>query len=283
MWVDGAAEPSTWMVSGVGLAGLLGSGVSGAGGSWDVAGSGESINYTCFTYATGGAAAACGQGSGVNTLEDTFQRANQSGWGSSVNADGVPNFAWTMDADGSMSNVSIASNTGKYSYPGSTNQIGIAAAGGATYNAGDSLVEFSVSATGHATPYVVQNACGDKSCYYGARLHTSTGRLEVAERAGGSTGILAAVPFTASAGTHYWMRLDVSFVPGSASERTITGGKGDPWGTAIDGAGNVWFAEPGCDFGNNCTSSTPPGQIGELVAASGAFNPRARSARVFSS
>src|SRR5438309_493419 len=46
-----------------------------------------------------------------------------------------------------------------------------------------------------------------------------------------------------------------------------TGGAGDPWGTAIDGAGNVWFAEPGCDFAPTCSASTPPGQIGELNAS----------------
>jgi streptogramin lyase len=258
------------MVSGVGLAGPLASGLSGAGGSWDVTGSGETINYACFAYAISGSAAACGGGAGVNTLEDTFQRADQAGWGVTVNADGVPDVTWGLDGGGSLSNVTIASSTGQYAYPGSTNQIGIAAAGSGTYDAGDSLVEFSVSAAGHATPYVVQNACADKSCYYGARLHTSAGRLEVAERAGGSTGILAAVPFTASAGTHYWMRLDVAYVAGASSEHS-TGGVGDPWGTAIDSAGDVWFAEPGCDFGNTCTSSTPPGQIAELVAASGTF------------
>jgi hypothetical protein len=41
-----------------------------------------------------------------------------------------------------------------------------------------------VSAVGHVTPYVVQNACGDKSCYYGARLHTSQNKHELARRLG---------------------------------------------------------------------------------------------------
>jgi streptogramin lyase len=35
----------------------------------------------------------------------------------------------------------------------------------------------------------------------------------------------------------------------------------------MDAAGNVWFAEPGCDFAPTCSSSTP-GQIGELPAGS---------------
>src|SRR5437588_1784614 len=52
---------------------------------------------------------------------------------------------------------------------------------------------------------------------------------------------------------------------------TASGGVGEPWGTAIDSAGNVWFAEPGCDFAPGCSSSTPPGQIGELKASTHTF------------
>jgi virginiamycin B lyase len=51
----------------------------------------------------------------------------------------------------------------------------------------------------------------------------------------------------------------------------ITQGVGDPWGTAIDGSGNIWFAEPGCDFAPTCAADTPPGQIGKLDPSSGAF------------
>jgi streptogramin lyase len=47
-----------------------------------------------------------------------------------------------------------------------------------------------------------------------------------------------------------------------------TAGVGDPWGTAVDGSGNVWFAEPGCDFAPTCSASARPGQIGVLKAAS---------------
>ncbi|HLI90886.1 MAG TPA: hypothetical protein VKV37_19510 [Ktedonobacteraceae bacterium] len=39
---------------------------------------------------------------------------------------------------------------------------------------------------------------------------------------------------------------------------------GDPWGTAIDGSGNVWVAMPGCDLGPTCASGTFPGKIGEF-------------------
>ncbi|MFL5830029.1 MAG: IPT/TIG domain-containing protein [Solirubrobacteraceae bacterium] len=47
-----------------------------------------------------------------------------------------------------------------------------------------------------------------------------------------------------------------------------TGGMGEPWGTAIDSAGNVWFADPGCDFAPTCSPNAGVGQIGELTASS---------------
>jgi streptogramin lyase len=50
----------------------------------------------------------------------------------------------------------------------------------------------------------------------------------------------------------------------------LTKGVGDPWGTAIDSSGNVWFAEPGCDFAPTCGAGTPPGQLGKIDPSSGA-------------
>jgi streptogramin lyase len=63
--------------------------------------------------------------------------------------------------------------------------------------------------------------------------------------------------------------------PSTAARLTINSvrlsqGVGNPWGTAIDGAGNVWFAESGCDFAPTCAANTPPGQIGRVDSASGA-------------
>jgi streptogramin lyase len=49
---------------------------------------------------------------------------------------------------------------------------------------------------------------------------------------------------------------------------SATGGVGEPWGTAVDSAGNVWFAEPGCDFAPTCSANAGPGQIGEIKASS---------------
>jgi streptogramin lyase len=51
----------------------------------------------------------------------------------------------------------------------------------------------------------------------------------------------------------------------------ITHGVGNPWGSEIDSAGNIWFAEPGCDFAPFCAEDTPPGQIVKLDPTTGAF------------
>ena len=142
-------------------------------------------------------------------IEDTFGRANQVGWGTTSGRDGTPRVAWGMDGDGSKEFVTISGQTGSYGYPGSINVVGIASAGSMTHNGGDALVKFAVSVVGHVTPYVVQNACPDKSCYYGARVHTSQNRLELAKRSNNWTAILASVPFLPRAHTFYWMRLHV--------------------------------------------------------------------------
>ena len=398
IWAAGSAEPD-WMLS-VTDSSPLAPNLTGAGGSWDLAGSGESIAYSCYAFAVSALASACDAttppptptpspsptsaatptptstpSTGSNTIEDTFTRPNQTGWGSTTNPDGVPASPWGMDGNGSKPFVSISSNTGVYAYPGSINQIGIASASPTPYNGGDALVAFQLSAVGHATPYVVQNACADKSCYYGARLHTSQNKLELAKRISNGTLILASISFMPSAATLYWMRLDVSVgsgsttlqakiwaagsaepdwmlsvtdssplapnltgaggswdlagsgesiayscyafavsalasacdattppptptpspsptptatsipsptptptptsspsptptpTPGQITEYPLSGGVGEPWGTALDAQGNVWFAEAGCDFAPTCSPSAGPGQLGEWIAS----------------
>lgn len=48
----------------------------------------------------------------------------------------------------------------------------------------------------------------------------------------------------------------------------VAKGVGEPWGMAVDRSGNIWFAEPGCDFEPRCERDSPPGQIGELKRSS---------------
>src|SRR4051812_5546112 len=59
--------------------------------------------------------------------------------------------------------------------------------------------------------------------------------------------------------------------PGTISTFPITGGAGNPWGTAADSAGKIWFAEPGCDFTPTCPADARPGQIGKFDPSSGRF------------
>src|SRR6266581_6077020 len=148
----------------------------------------------------------------ANTIEDNFTRAFQPGWGTTTNTDLVPNVAWGTDADGSQPYVSITNNnTGMFGYQGSINVVGLATAGATTYgNGADTLVSFTMSSVGHIIPYVLLNACANKSCYYSAQLHTSQNTLEIGERKKNTNIVLASVPFTSSANTLYWMRLDTA-------------------------------------------------------------------------
>ncbi len=52
----------------------------------------------------------------------------------------------------------------------------------------------------------------------------------------------------------------------------LGGGEGHPWGMAFDSAGNLWFAEAGCEPPSFCADDPEPGQIGFLAA--GTFEPR---------
>jgi hypothetical protein len=147
----------------------------------------------------------------ANTIEDNFTRANQTGWGITTNNDSVSNVVWGTDADGSQPYVSITNNTGMFGYQGSTNVVGLATAGTTTYgNGADTLISFTMNSVGHAIPYVLLNACANKSCYYSAQLHTSHNTLEIGERKKNINSVLASVPFTASANTLYWMRLETA-------------------------------------------------------------------------
>ena len=152
-----------------------------------------------------------------NKIEDNFTRANQTGWGTSTNNSGLANVTWGTNGSGS-SYVTIHNNTGTYGYPGVANVPGVVSAGATTYNGGDVLTSFTVSAIGHVMPYIVQNACSDKSCYYGLRIQTSSNALQIAKRSNGTTSILKSASFTLSANKKYWMRLDVN-----TSTHTIAG------------------------------------------------------------
>ena len=176
----------------------------------------------------------------ANTIEDNFTRANQTGWGITFNTDSVPNVAWGTDADGSQSYVSITGNTGMFGYQGSTNMVGLATAGTTTYgNGADALVSFTMSSVGHVIPSVLLNACANKSCYYSAQLHTSQNTLEIGERKKNINTVLASVPFTPSANTLYWMRLDTATNrSGTIEAKVWADGSPEPAGWMVTGNDN---------------------------------------------
>jgi hypothetical protein len=176
----------------------------------------------------------------ANTIEDNFTRANQTGWGITTNTDSVPNVAWGTDADGSQSYVSITGNTGMFGYQGSVNVVGLATAGTTTYgNGADTLVSFTMSSVGHVIPSVFLNACANKSCYYSAQLHTSQNTLEIGERKKNINTVLASVPFTPSANTLYWMRLDTATDrSGTIEAKVWADGTPEPTGWMVTGKDN---------------------------------------------
>ena len=83
----------------------------------------------------------------------------------------------------------------------------------------------------------------------------------------------AAVPrgclfYHSGGGESVCARLDASATT-TITQHPLDEGGGYPWGMVADDAGNLWFAEPGCDFPLGCAASTPPGHIGVWLAASG--------------
>jgi streptogramin lyase len=63
----------------------------------------------------------------------------------------------------------------------------------------------------------------------------------------------------------------VAFSEPTITTFPITGGVGNPWGTTVDAAGVVWFAEAGCDFTPTCPAGVAPGQIGRFDPSSATF------------
>src|SRR5713226_5245997 len=129
--------------------------------------------------------------SSTNTYEDNFQRSDQHGFGGSTNTDGVPQFAWDADADGTSSYDVISNDTGQLGFNGTAGAPNFAGAGGTTYSGGDALAEFSISATGSVGFQIPFDMCADKSCDYAARLNTNAATIELGKRVNGSTSVEA--------------------------------------------------------------------------------------------
>jgi RHS repeat-associated protein len=212
------------------------------------------LRGAAYTGAGGAAGLLSGAnlGGNPNTLEDSFTRANQAGWGTSTNSDGVANAAWGLD--GTASSVNISNNTGVFGYQGSKNVVGIASLGSTTHDGGDALAKWSISTVSDGVPFISLNACSDKSCYYGARVNTSSGNLELARESGGKTTVEASTSFAITANTSYWTRLNVNHTgsstivslkvwqDGTAEPAlwTLTWTDSSPLAAGYVGAGGTW-------------------------------------------
>jgi IPT/TIG domain/Right handed beta helix region len=207
-WQYGATEPSTWQLS-VTDSTPIGTGVAGTHTAWASAKPGETISFSAFAATTSGLAVAP---TPPNTIEDTFTRANQTGWGASVNEDGVTNRAWSGDAGGTNSTVTLANHLGVVTNNNSTASASMPLSDGNTYAGGDTLVKVMASATdsGEIGP-ILNYSSANGGSYYEADFETENSRLQFSFAKNGAFTYPGGVyALTIAPNTFYWIRLHVS-------------------------------------------------------------------------
>lgn len=182
----------------------------------------------------------------TNTIEDNFGRADQSGWGTTTNDNGLSNVTW--GADGAGANASISSKEGIIAYPGSTH-IRMATAGSTAFNGGDALAEITMPTVGHVAPYVGLNSCLDTSCAYQARLLTTTNTFQIAKRVSDTLSIPTSTAFTFVAGTAYWVRLNFNSSTNMVSAKIWADGTTEP------GSPTLSWTDTGTVLGSNLPST----------------------------
>ncbi|MGA3183139.1 MAG: PKD domain-containing protein [Candidatus Dormibacteria bacterium] len=127
-------------------------------------------------------------------VQDTFQRPNQSGWGTA--SDGM---TWS-----SGSSLSISSNEGLISNSAASS---FATLGSATTADGNALVRFLVGSTSADTAGIIMrhqsNGNMDLARYDG------NGHLQFLVMSGGSWTVVSQTSFSPSAGSFYWLRAEV--------------------------------------------------------------------------
>src|SRR6266700_1771845 len=156
---------------------------------------------------------------------DTFQRANQSLWGTA--SDGQ---TWGGDAN-SLSNFSISGNAGLVSTTGST-----------TYSAvlGPQATDAEVYATGSLSSFSNSNF-GDVLRWTNGnnwyKVYINGSSLIIQKKVAGTATILASVPFTATAGSSYTIHFRVVGVTLTANAWATSGSEPSGWMvTASDSA-----------------------------------------------
>lgn len=167
-------------------------------------------------------------GNQTNIVQDTFSRANQSGWGTASNG-----MSWS-----SGTGLSISGDEGTVSNSSSSQ---FETLGTATTSDGNGLVRFSVAATNDTAGILMRsaNGAGLLARYDGA------GNVQLMTKSGGGgwTGV-AKAPVTVSSGSFYWLRflvqgtaVSMKLWPSGAQEPSAWTWTGS--NTAVSGAGTM--------------------------------------------
>jgi PKD repeat protein len=126
----------------------------------------------------------------LNIVQDTFQRANQNGWGTASNG-----ATWSAG-----SGLSVAANEGRISYTGLDQWETL---GAATAADGNGLVRFSI---GSATdPAGIMLRWANASNRWLGR-YDGAGNVQITVRSGGTENNLGRAPVTVATGKGYWLR-----------------------------------------------------------------------------
>ena len=131
-------------------------------------------------------------------VQDTFQRANQTGWGTASGGG-----AWAQTA-GTASTTSIAADEGTITNTASGSDYEIL--GSATAADGNGLVRFSVGAANDTAGIVFRDASAGNLDL--ARFGGS-GNLEFMVDTGGTWTIVENLSVNVTVGTYYWLRVEV--------------------------------------------------------------------------
>jgi streptogramin lyase len=98
-------------------------------------------------------------------------------------------------------------------------------------------------------------------------INSGYGGLRI-QMTGGMTARITSFVLTSPSGPPPSTPTSTPTPSGAIQRFPLTGGAAQPWGTAFDSAGNLWIAEPGCDFAPTCSAGAGPGQLVKVPAGS---------------
>jgi hypothetical protein len=152
-----------------------------------------------------------------NTAEDNFTRANQAGWGTTTNNDGLPNYAWARSLATGQPYANITSGAAQITYTGTDGHKAQGYVAVPANQGGDILSEISFSAIGHQLAGVTLSTATNGTAWYQCDVNTNSGMINLVRRYAGVMNWAAQTAFTATAGTQYELRCDVQYGNGTAT------------------------------------------------------------------